>query len=147
MSDSAPEPVSPIERLDLNECWELLSEGQIGRLAVAAVGTVEIFPLNYLVERKRILFRTAPGTKLLSLTIENQVAFEIDGWTEEKAWSVVVKGSAEALEYPSDLRHAKRLDLTPWSPTPKNVYVEITPDEVTGRRFARGTEPDFQWYW
>ena len=48
----------------------------MGRLAVAAAGEVDIFPINYAdVDRDTILFRTAEGTKLLELTINGRVAF------------------------------------------------------------------------
>lgn len=124
------------------EVWELLRSTPIGRLAAAAGGELDIFPINYVVDGSTLIFRTAPGTKLIELTVNNTVAFEIDGWTEHGAWSVVMKGLAEQLEHGADIDHADTLPLTPWIPTLKTRYVRITPTEIRGRRFARGPEPD-----
>lgn len=133
---------SPVSELELERAWALLSANSMGRLAVAAAGEIDIFPLNYVVDDRTIVFRTAPGTKLVELTIRASVALEIDGYSDTEAWSVVVKGRAIAIESQTEMDALDRLPLTPWIPTPKFVYVRITPTDVTGRRFVRGPEPD-----
>ena len=60
--ENVPHP--GIEILENAECWDLLREHQVGRLAVDIAGRPDIFPINYLVHGGGILFRTAPGTKL-----------------------------------------------------------------------------------
>ena len=45
-----------------------------------------------------IYLRTAPGTKLLELSINDHVALEIDHVSDIDAMSVVVKGRAERVE-------------------------------------------------
>jgi nitroimidazol reductase NimA-like FMN-containing flavoprotein (pyridoxamine 5'-phosphate oxidase superfamily) len=134
--------------LEAEECWELLRSVDVGRLAVATGDDVEIFPVNFIVEERRLLFRTSPGTKLVELARNRRVAFETDGWTDASAWSVVVKGEASELDYPSELRHAQRTGLETWAPDEKDRYVEITPSRITGRRFTkRSPEPRSQlWY-
>jgi nitroimidazol reductase NimA-like FMN-containing flavoprotein (pyridoxamine 5'-phosphate oxidase superfamily) len=131
-----------ITRLDEERCWALLAGNTMGRLAAAAAGEVDIFPLNYVVDGRTLVFRTAPGTKLVELTIHSNVALEIDGFSDAEAWSVVVKGHAAAIEARSELEAVELLPLTPWIPTAKHVFVRITPTEVSGRRFVRGPEPD-----
>lgn len=114
----------------------------MGRLAVYLAGEVDIYPVNYYSDGASLLFRTAPGTKLLSLTIHHAVAFEADGNTETEAWSVVAHGHARQLEGSSEIEAANAVPLRPWIPTLKYRYVRITPDRLTGRRFALGPEPE-----
>jgi uncharacterized protein len=131
-----------ISELSVEECWEKLSDTAMGRLATAVGGTVEIFPVNYYSDGKTLLIRTAPGTKLLELTIHHDVAFEIDGYTDTEAWSVVVKGVAAELQSQTEIDEADRQPLVPWIPTLKYRYVRITPLLVSGRHFRREAEPE-----
>ncbi|MER3387162.1 MAG: pyridoxamine 5'-phosphate oxidase family protein [Microcella pacifica] len=131
-----------ITELDTEDCWRILSATELGRIAASAGDSIDIFPVNFAVDDHAIVFRTAPGTKLLELAINDRVAFEVDGHDEATAWSVVVKGRAERVERQSDMDAAEELGLRPWIPTLKYRWVRIEPTEVTGRRFARGPEPE-----
>ena len=123
--------------LSTNQCWELLRESVVGRLAVTVDGSPDIFPVNPVVDHGTIVFRTTAGTKLAA-TKGRDVAFEVDGYDvgTAQAWSVVVKGRAfEILEIEETLR-ALRLPLYPWQPGRKPRFVRIEPTTVTGRRFV-----------
>lgn len=133
---------NPVEVLDERECWELLELAPVGRIALAAGGEIDIFPINYVVHEGALYFRTAPGTKLIELTVNPQVAIEIDGWDEGEAFSVVVKGEAERLERAADVDAAELLPLVPLVPTFKYRWVRIRPTTLSGRRFRRGPEPE-----
>lgn len=133
----------PIERLSEEECWKLLRTQTVGRIATTAGGVLDIFPVNYYSDGASVLFRTAPGDKLVELTINENVTFEVDGYTEPVAWSVVAKGTARALDRQSEVDQAETLPLNSWIPTLKSVYVRITPQSITGRRFERGPEPEW----
>lgn len=61
-----------------HECWELMAGVSLGRLVTSVDGQPEIFPVNYVVQHRTVLFRTAEGTKLVSTAINNQVLFEVD---------------------------------------------------------------------
>ncbi|MFT4029496.1 MAG: pyridoxamine 5'-phosphate oxidase family protein [Protaetiibacter sp.] len=133
---------NPVEVLTEQECWGLLERAPMGRIALAAAGEIDIFPLNFAVHDGALWFRTAPGTKLVELTVNPELALEIDGWDIDEAFSVVVKGVAERLEHASELEVAEGLPLTPWVPTLKYRWVRIRPTSVSGRRFRRGPEPE-----
>jgi len=95
---------------------------------------VHIVPINYAVDGRTLLFRTAPGEKLLSVVIGTPIAFEVDEWTEERASSVVVRGDARLL--PEDEAHrAELVPLRPWVGSEKYNVVEIAPQVTTGRAF------------
>lgn len=127
-----------MEVLTEEQCWELLSGVEVGRLAVAAAGDIDIYPINFVLDGQNIVFRTAEGTKLVEVVISGKVAFEADGYEPERgrAWSVVVKGEAVNLERFADIYHAQDLPLFPWNASPKERYVMIRPHRVTGRRFT-----------
>jgi hypothetical protein len=127
-----------MEVLDVNQCWSLLASVEVGRLAVAVAGDVDIFPLNFAIDDGAVVFRSAEGTKLVEVVLSRRVAFEVDGYepVHGRAWSVVVKGKAELLDRFSDIYHAQDLPLFPWNASPKERFVRIVPDVLTGRRFT-----------
>ena len=128
---------SPTRLLSEEECWERLGAAPYGRVAASAAGEVDIFPVNHAVDAGTIVFRTAAGTKLLELTIRHNVAFEVDGFTDTDAFSVVVKGTAEEFDRQGEVSAAERLGIEPWAPEEKDRWVRITPTEVHGRTFER----------
>lgn len=133
---------SAVEVLTDGRCWEKLRSGEFGRLAVSVADRPEIFPVNYTVDAGDLLIRTEAGTKLAALTVNPAVAFEIDGFDRAEGWSVVVLGRAEAEQSFDRVYADDETGLRPWVPTPKTVYVRITPDSVSGRRFRFGDEPE-----
>lgn len=130
--------------LDDDESWQLLASVTLGRLVTVVAGQPEIFPVNFVVQRRTILFRTAEGRKLLSSVMDERVAFEADDHDFDRGWSVVVKGRADVMLDDADLERADRAQLLPWIPTVKPHYVRIVAAEITGRRFQFGAEPDHE---
>lgn len=131
-----------ISTLREEDCWALLERCELGRLAVCIRGKPDIFPVNYVTDGPRILFRTAPGSKLAALSAAPDVAFEVDEYDDMQAASVVVRGVAAQLELLRDIEAADALPLAPWTPTLKYRWVQIVPRSISGRRFERGPEPD-----
>ena len=133
---------NPIEILKEDEALELMGDHQLGRLVVRIKDDFDIYPLNYVVNEGKIYFRTAEGSKLFTVSINDRVLFEADEHTEDKAWSVIVKGRARILQRTDEIQEADELPLKPWLPTLKYNYVEITPEEISGWRFQLGEEPE-----
>jgi nitroimidazol reductase NimA-like FMN-containing flavoprotein (pyridoxamine 5'-phosphate oxidase superfamily) len=130
---------------------ELVRANEVGRLAVAIANHPDIFPINYIVDRGTVVFRTAEGTKLAAAVLGVGVAFEVDGYDPDsgEAWSVVIKGRAVEIERMQDVFDALDLPLFPWHAGPKHRFVRIEPHDITGRRFhviddseGRGRRPD-----
>lgn len=126
---------SPTTTLAEDECWDFLREQEFGRLAFHLLDEVHIVPLNYALDaHRRVILRTSEGSKLLGLTINDDVAFEIDEFTEDAARSVVVRGRAKRLEgHEKDM--TDQLPLRPWVNTAKFNVIAIEVDEINGRRF------------
>jgi uncharacterized protein len=121
-----------------HECWDLLAGVALGRLVTSVDGQPEIFPVNYVVQRRTVLFRTAEGTKLVSTAINHHVLFEADDHNVAEGWSVIVKGIARSLRTNEQIEEAKRAQLLPWTTSEKTHYVRVIPEMVTGRRFRFG---------
>lgn len=134
--------IDGVQVLSEQECWQKLGENSLGRLIVSAAGELDVFPVNYVTAESVLYLRTAPGTKLLELTIHPEVVFEIDHVDDSVAYSVVVKGLAEELQHQGEVDAADALPLVPFLPTLKYRWVRIRPAVLTGRAFQRGTEPD-----
>ncbi|GAA3033774.1 pyridoxamine 5'-phosphate oxidase family protein [Microbacterium dextranolyticum] len=132
----------PVTRLSDQECWDRLAEQQLGRLVTRVGDVLDIFPVNYTVDGESLVFRTAEGSKLTEIAINDEVLFEADEYTETDAWSVVVRGRARRLDTVEEVAEADRLPLQPWVPTVKYNYVRITPASLSGRDVRRGSEPD-----
>jgi uncharacterized protein len=130
--------------IDQAECWELLRTHRVGRLAVKLGARPHIFPVNYLLGAKTILFRTDAGTKLASVLTAGPVAFEIDETDErvESGWSVVVEGRAREVLDRKEVELLEAGELRSWVPGRKAHFVRIEPDSITGRRIVRVLEPE-----
>jgi uncharacterized protein len=126
-----------MENLAESECWRLLRTAQLGRLAVRTEVGVDIFPINYVVDRGTVVFRTAPGTKLSAALTGERLAFEADGTghSASQVWSVVVHGTPSEIKELDEVLNALVLPLAPAHGAAKPRFVRILAESVTGRRF------------
>lgn len=132
----------PVLVLTEDQCWTLLEGTQHGRLVGVVDGRPDIFPINIAADGRSIVFRTAPGTKLAEVAINENVLVEADGILSDQAWSVVVRGTAHLLNTSQEITEAEGLGLQPWVPGPKEHFVRVTPTEVSGRHFQFGPYRD-----
>lgn len=121
-------------QLDEDECWAFLEGHELGRLAFRLADEVHIVPINYAVDGRTLLFRTAPGEKLLAAALGSSVAFEVDEFSDHDARSVVVRGSARRLEE-DEAHRCELVPLRPWIGDERYDVVELRPAVVTGRAF------------
>ena len=140
-------PVEPreVDILTREECLELLRSVPIGRVAVATPGAPPVvIPVNFVLDGEAIVFRSDPGTKLSALR-GLPASFEVDVYDplQQSGASVLVQGRAyEASHWEID-----HVEVKPWAAGPKEHFVRIVPDVITGRRL-RPTEatPDDRGY-
>jgi uncharacterized protein len=132
------------EELTKGECFRLLTREHLGRVAAVDDRGPVVFPVNFVLDRHTIVFRTDEGTKLDAACRGSRVALQIDG-TDAAArtgWSVLVRGEAVEVTDPAELARLRRLPLQPWAPGAKIHYVRILPAALTGRRIVVGVPPD-----
>ncbi len=130
-----------LEELSSEQCWRLLEQHTVGRLAVSINNRPDIFPVNYRVADRTIVIKSAAGLKLAAATLGQGVAFEIDALDEEAhtGWSVVVHGAASEVQGVEALIDAEELEVETWAESEKTRYFCITPVDVTGRRVPEAT--------
>ena len=126
------------EHLSTSACWGLLRRSDVGRMALHGDDDeIEIFPLNFIVDRESIVFKTAAGTKLALVSGHRRAAFEVDAFDfyEGTAWSVVLRGVPTVLRHDDEVLAELEQQIRPWQVGNKPAYVRLAPDVVTGRRF------------
>ena len=133
---------NPIIILSAEESLDRISAESLGRIVVRRKDEMDIFPVNFVVAEGVIYFRTAEGNKLFSLALNNDVLFEVDKVLDGEAWSVIIRGTAEMVRSNAEIQQCDTLPLKPWVPTLKRNYIRITPNQVSGRHFIFGEEPE-----
>lgn len=91
-----------LERLDREECLRLLATVPVGRFVFTLHGLPAVQPVNFVVDRGRIVFRTREGCRLVAAREGTVVAFEADDIdvATSTGWSVTVVGKARILDAP-----------------------------------------------
>jgi len=123
--------------LTQDECLHHLRRAQVGRIAFVENGEPVILPVNHGMDGEVVVFRTAPGAKLFAAEAELSVAFEVDGFDVDRrtGWSVVIRGTATAVEDPKDTARLDLLGVEPWADlTERKNWVRIRAFSMTGRQ-------------
>ncbi len=124
-----------LEILDEDQCLLLMRTVPVGRVAVAVGAAPAVFPVNFALYGRRVLFRTGQGTKLDAAVRHALVAFEVDHFDAlyHSGWSVLVVGHAEAIMDRHELPGGDGR-VRPWADGERDHYVAIDPELVSGRR-------------
>ena len=131
-----------LELISSEQCLELLRTQHVGRVGVCS-GRAGVFPVLYALLDDDVVFRTAPGEKLIAAAMHREVVFEIDSFNmaTRSGWSVNVLGTAEEIQDPDELTRASALGLVPWAGEVRDRYVRIRASELSGRRI-KATDAD-----
>ena len=133
-----------MRELTRSECFELLACENLGRVAVVDDRGPVVFPVNYVLDRHTVVFRTEPGTKLAAASRGSRACFEADGTdpVARTGWSVIVRGEITEVTDPAELARLAVLPLRLWVPGARDHYLRILPAVLTGRRIvAPGRAP------
>jgi nitroimidazol reductase NimA-like FMN-containing flavoprotein (pyridoxamine 5'-phosphate oxidase superfamily) len=127
-----------VAQIDRGACLELLSDGEIGRVAVTMGAVPAVFPVNYAMLDGDVVFCTGRGTELDAAIRNAVVAFEVDDIDLEcrEGWSVLVVGVAREITDDARRARAEALPLQLWAPGSPEHVVAIHPELVSGRRIA-----------
>jgi hypothetical protein len=126
-----------VEVLDEAECYRLLASESVGRVVYTDGALPAITPVNYVLDGRRVLFRTAPGSRLAAGVVGAVVAFEVD-WIDTataSGWSVVITGLGRVCT-PSAYAGPPTPSVRPWAGGHRDELLTITPGRVTGRRIG-----------
>jgi uncharacterized protein len=115
----------------------LVAAGHEGRVALVADGQPVICPVNCVVGRNSILFRT--NWPMLGSASLASLAFQIDGVEAggQSRWMVMVQGIANDITDALDLasEHLQTVPSSPWAPGPRPRLIRLVPRTITGHRF------------
>jgi uncharacterized protein len=130
---------STVESLDSSTSMELLASQAVGRVAFVLDNKPVVLPVNYAVDGWSVVFRTTYGSKLIAASAGAYVAFEADSIdrTSRTGWSVVARGSAEAVHDEELIGRLEALGLDTWAEGDRHQWVRIHLEELTGRRISR----------
>lgn len=134
------------------ECWTLLREHGVGRLAWAGRAGLSVTPVNYSVDDSAlahggalaVVVRTAAHSAIARECDGRPVALEVDDLDVEtrNGWSVLARGQGELrLSAPlPGMEHPPVLP-DPWPSGTRPVLLRIEVGLLTGRRLEAGFSP------
>jgi uncharacterized protein len=123
--------------LSENECLTLAAAGQEGRIALVADGRPVICPVNYVVSRRSIIFRT--NWPMLGCASLASLAFQTDGADVggRSRWMVMIQGIGNDITDALDLtsERLQTIAVSPWAPGRQPRLIRLLPATVIGYRF------------
>ncbi|MFG2309206.1 pyridoxamine 5'-phosphate oxidase family protein [Streptomyces sp. NPDC048566] len=130
--------------LDRQECLRLLAAVPVGRLVYTRQALPAVLPLNFSLDGDgAVLLRTSASSPLVKAVDGAIVALEADEVdpVSRSGWSVVVTGLATQVTDPQE--HARLLRTGPrsWAPGPREIFLRIEAELVTGRQLYGGAGP------
>ncbi|MDP2773783.1 MAG: pyridoxamine 5'-phosphate oxidase family protein [Nocardioides sp.] len=116
------------------DCWALIAEVQVGRVAWCRPEGPGVVPVNLAVLHGAVWFRTTNDSALVKECRGQRVAVEVDevDLQTRSGWSVVVLGVAEVID-PDDAPQSLHL-MEAWPAGDRSAYVRVESLEVSGRR-------------
>lgn len=124
--------------VDRDECLELLGRAGVGRVGLTVDALPAILPVNFSLLDGDVVFRTGWGSKLRAAADGQVVCFEVDGFdpADRTGWSVLVIGRSEVLRDRDRVARARALALEPWAPAPRDHFVLVRTEMISGRRIG-----------
>lgn len=127
------------------KCRRILHDQSLGRIGfVDEEGEPTVLPVAYRFHSGRIVFLSSEGNKLRAAARGERVCFQVDGWDPDAhtGWSVLVRGLCRAVP-DEEAGRLSDVDLRPWlrSVLRPMRWIEVIPDEITGRRLPGALIP------
>jgi nitroimidazol reductase NimA-like FMN-containing flavoprotein (pyridoxamine 5'-phosphate oxidase superfamily) len=138
-------PLFSLRELSRARCFDLLATAVVGRVGVSVRALPVILPVGYVVAGERVVFRTAPGTKLDAAVHRSVVAFETDRYDPagDWGWSVLVQGVASEISGVAELDEARAMLGRDWPFLTEDLvrFISIEGTFVSGRAFGAVPAP------
>jgi nitroimidazol reductase NimA-like FMN-containing flavoprotein (pyridoxamine 5'-phosphate oxidase superfamily) len=139
---SNPSSALVLEALDPEMCATLISSGGIGRVIFPEPRGPVALPVNFRVLDGAVIFRTGASASLIQAVhsaSDGHLSFEVDHIDDAltEGWSVLITGDAQVISDPDERDLAEATGVTPWAGGTRDVYIRITPNQITGRRIRR----------
>lgn len=125
-------------RLTEDECWRFVEHRHLGRVAVIQLDRPLVFPVNYVIDRRTVVFRTAPGTKLVAASLAAHAVVQVEeiDASARSGTSVMVHGRLDEVIDPAERERLKAVAIQPWAPGDRSHIVRLEPERISGRRIT-----------
>ncbi|BBZ17594.1 pyridoxamine 5'-phosphate oxidase family protein [Mycolicibacterium gadium] len=135
-----------LDVLNRRQCLDLLQGVRVGRLVFTEDALPAIQPVNFRMWRDDVVIRVAGGAKLAAACDNLVVAFEADELDADlrAGWSVTVVGHAQPITAVDDLVEVAGTFLRPWVQGPRDHFIRIRTEKITGRRFRERGLPQYR---
>lgn len=130
--------------LEEDVCRRLLCGCTFGRVAFEDPRAgLTVLPVNFVISHDAVVFRVQIGSALDRAGNGSLVAFEADDVDPiaESGWSVLVRGIATHLRDPKRVAALADTTVHPWAPGRRDRWIEIHPQQITGRIVKRQRVP------
>jgi nitroimidazol reductase NimA-like FMN-containing flavoprotein (pyridoxamine 5'-phosphate oxidase superfamily) len=129
-----------LENISPDACFALLATARVGRLVYHDDRGPLAVPVNYAMAGHTVVFRVEDGTKRAAMQ-EPLLAFEVDEVDPDtqSAWSILVRGvgnEVDRAQIPALIKAMEGHFPAPWAAGIHNVWLQIEPQTVTGRRLG-----------
>ncbi|MET8410357.1 pyridoxamine 5'-phosphate oxidase family protein [Streptomyces sp. NPDC005195] len=127
--------------LGRQECLVLLVRAPVGRIVHTRHALPAVLPVTFCLDAdSAVLLRTAADSDLARSVDGVVVAFEADevDARAHSGWSVVVTGRATVVTDPAEHGRLSHTGPRSWVATPRDVFIRIEPELVTGRALVGG---------
>ncbi|WP_329303092.1 pyridoxamine 5'-phosphate oxidase family protein [Streptomyces sp. NBC_00659] len=134
-------PNDGFRELGRQECLDRLGDAPIGRVVHTRDALPAVLPVNFCLDAdSAVVLRTSADSELARTIDGVVVAFEADAVdaTAHSGWSVVVTGHALVVTDPAEHDRLARSGPRSWVPSPREVFIRIAPELVTGRELVGG---------
>jgi uncharacterized protein len=131
-----PSETMHLAEINRAECLRLLDGAALGRVGVSVDALPAIFPVFVALVDDVVVFRTVPGTKLISASGGAIVALEVDEFdlATGEGWSVLIRGQARRVTEERRAERARARLGERWHFGAAEHLVEVHTDLLTGRR-------------
>jgi nitroimidazol reductase NimA-like FMN-containing flavoprotein (pyridoxamine 5'-phosphate oxidase superfamily) len=128
-----------LEVLGAKECFELLSQEPIGRIAFVTGERPEVLPMNHAVDGDDLVLCAPAGSKAdIAQHLDGvPIAYEADHYDQGSGtgWSVLIQGEVEPVTDAKEIERLESLRLTRWAEDDRErQWIRVAADHISGRR-------------
>lgn len=122
-----------MQRLRWEECVRLLAQNTLGRVCVTISALPAVRTVRYAITPGYVVFRAAPGSRLLAAAADTVIAFHTDHdcQSDGVGWTVQVQGICEQITNPAVLEELRALRLPAWSHG-NDAFLRLPLETVSG---------------
>jgi nitroimidazol reductase NimA-like FMN-containing flavoprotein (pyridoxamine 5'-phosphate oxidase superfamily) len=126
-----------LHHLSEAECRTLIAPGGVGRFLFVQAGRGPVaIPVNFKMDGADVVFRTSGDSVTTDGIHQLPVSFDVDHLDEalSEGWSVLLTGTARIVTDADELNRVRALRIDPWAGSDRELYVRLSPTQMTGRR-------------